>query len=506
MRDTTHLSRRLLLAGLAAGLATPALTGAASAEGMGSSLRPPPRSTLKTAINAASPATAAATDPAPLVEAARLGGTTGFIVIDAATGQVLEAVNPDARLPPASVAKTITTLYGLEKLGADHRFRTRILATGPVANGKVQGDLILSGGGDPTLTTDQLGDLAAALKARGIRGITGQLIAHAGALPGLDRLSADQPDHVGYNPALSGLNLNFNRVYFEWKRAGAKWQLSMDARADRFVPAVSMASVRVVDRDKPLFTYEGGKEDDRWTVAAAALGKGGSRWLPVRHPAIYSAEVFRTLAAAQGIALPPATISLALPAGASELAATGSDPLPAVLKAMLKHSTNLTAECVGLSASGETNLEASGGAMSDWARARFGMSSDFHDHSGLGSTSRTTASDMARAILAADRAGSGLRSLLRDVGMRDAKGAPDKGSPVQVLAKTGTLNFCSGLAGLIVPPEGKELAFAIFSADVKRREAIPMGQREGPPGGTAWLGRARRLQGQLLSRWATLYS
>ena len=83
---------------------------------------------------------------------------------------------------------------------------------------------VLAGGGDPTLQTDQLGDLVARLAGTGVRGATGRFLHWAGALPRIDRISDDQPDHVGYNPAISGLNLNFNRVHFEWKRAaGGGW-------------------------------------------------------------------------------------------------------------------------------------------------------------------------------------------------------------------------------------------------------------------------------------------
>jgi D-alanyl-D-alanine carboxypeptidase/D-alanyl-D-alanine-endopeptidase (penicillin-binding protein 4) len=91
---------------------------------------------------------------------------------------------------------------------------------------------------------------------------------------------------------------------------------------------------------------------------------------------------------------------------------------------------------------------------------------------------------------------------LRNVGLRDAKGKEIKGHPVRVMAKSGTLNFVSGLAGHILPPSGKELVFAIFSADVARREALPEAQRESPPGGREWTRRARNLQAQLISRWA----
>ncbi|MFT4149413.1 MAG: D-alanyl-D-alanine carboxypeptidase [Paracoccaceae bacterium] len=497
---TIPFSRRMMLAGLTAAIASPAL-----ADPLARSLRPRPRSQAEATPV---PATARVVEPPEqIVQAARLGGVTGFVVIEAASGRVLEAVSPDASLPPASVAKTITSLYALEKLGADHRFRTRVLATGPVVQGVVQGDLILSGSGDPSLTTDQLGDLAARLSAAGVKGVTGGFLAHAGALPALSRLSADQPEHVGYNPGLSGLNLNFNRVHFEWKRAGTDWALSMDARAERFVPPVAMSSVRIVQRDTPLFTYEDGASSDGWTVASKALGKGGSRWLPVRHPAIYTAEVFRTLAAAQGIRLPPATLITSLPAAAqTELALTTSDPLDGILRDMLKFSTNLTAECVGLSSSGGGTLDGSGQAMTDWAGARFGMASQFHGHSGLDGRSRSSATDMARALLAADRAGAGLRGILREIGMRDEKGKPVEDSPVRVLAKTGTLNFCSGLAGFICPPNGRDLVFAIFSADVPRREAVPPQEREQPAGLHPWLGRARGLQGRLITRWAGLYT
>lgn len=490
----TRLSRRFLLAGLTASLASPALIHPALAEPMARSLRPPPRPGARP------------TGAARLVQAAKLGGVTGYVLLDAKTGALIEGDNADAPVPPASVAKAITALYALEKLGPGRRFRTRILPTGPVVGGIVQGDLILSGSGDPTLTTDDLGDLAAQLAGAGVRGVTGRFLAHDGALPRLTQLAADQPAHVGYNPALSGLNLNFNRVHFEWKRADADWRVTMDARAERFVPQVGMSSVRIVRREAPLFTYEPGEATDSWTVASGALGKGGSRWLPVRHPAVYTAEVFRTLAAAQGITLPDAALVTTLPATpGGEIAAHVSVPMDQVLRDMLRYSTNLTAECAGLAASGAGSLEGSGRVMTEWARQRLGMGSQFHDHSGLGAASRTTAADMARALLTADRASPLLRGILREIGMRDAAGKTVKDHPVRVMAKSGTLNFCSGLAGFIQPPGGRDMVFAIFSADVPRREALSPENREQPPGGPDWTRRARNLQGQLIARWAETY-
>lgn len=492
MTQPAAYSRRWMISALLAGAALPAC-----AEAPARSIRPVARSTASVPAQAATPT--AGPGLGAMVEAARLGGRTGLVVIDAASGRVLESLNADDELPPASVAKAMTALYAIDRLGPAHRWTTRIIATGPVSGGQVQGDLVLAGAGDPTLTTDQLGDLAAALAARGVRGVTGRFLVHAGGLPRIDRIDAGQPAHVGYNPTLSGMILNHNRVHFEWKRTGQGWAMTMDARGERFVPRVTTARIRSVNREAPLFTYATRDGVDDWTVATAALGKGGARWLPVRHPEAYAGEVFQTLCAAQGIRLPDARVATGLPGGTT-LAQVQSDSLMPILRDMLRYSTNITAEATGLTASGATSLRASAAAMSDWARSRYGIGGRLVDHSGLGGASRISAIDMARA-LARGRA-AGLAPILRDQGMRDAKGKPIKGHPVRVPSKTGTLNFVSGLAGYIQPPNGRELVFAIFSADVPRRDALPEGQREQPPGGPEWTRRARGLQAQLVTRWA----
>lgn len=489
------ISRRMTLAGLLAGAAFPV-----AAEVMDSSPRPVARGGKAAVPKAAT----GPLDPSDLIAAAKLGGSVAYVLLDAQTGAVLEAREPDLALPPASVAKTVTSLYALEKLGAGYRFATRVLATGPMSGGIVQGDIVLAGGGDPTLQTDQLGDLTARLAQAGVKGATGRFLYWDGALPRLQEIAADQPVHVGYNAAVSGLNLNFNRVYFEWKKVDGVWRTTVDARGERFVPGVDMVRVDVATRDVPLFTYAAGRVEE-WTVASAALGKGGSRWLPVRDPGTYVAEVFRTLARAQGIKLAAGERVQSVPPG-DEIGRVESKPLPEVLREMLKFSTNLTAECVGLTATGQASLEASGRVQSDWVNATFGVSFEMHDHSGLGGRSRVTAAGMAKVLAQAERDKRGLKPILREVGMKDDKGKVIKDHPVRVLAKSGTLNFVSGLAGHIVPPQGRELVFAIFSGDPARRDAVPVALREEPEGMKSWTARARRLQGQLINRWAQAYA
>jgi len=106
------------------------------------------------------------------------GGVTGLFVADARTGEALFAVNADDPLNPASNVKMISTATALELLGPDFRYPTRLLGATPDA-GVVHGDVYLLGSYDPTLTIAELDELAAAVAARGVTRIDGQLVVGA---------------------------------------------------------------------------------------------------------------------------------------------------------------------------------------------------------------------------------------------------------------------------------------------------------------------------------------
>jgi D-alanyl-D-alanine carboxypeptidase/D-alanyl-D-alanine-endopeptidase (penicillin-binding protein 4) len=128
---------------------------------------------------------------ADLVNGSKISGAVSYAVADE-TGQILEARGPVLRLPPASVAKTVTAIYALEHLGGDFSFATDVFATGALENGVVQGDVILAGSGDPTLDTDRLGDLAEQLAAMGVTGITGKFYVFGAALPRIEQIDDQQ--------------------------------------------------------------------------------------------------------------------------------------------------------------------------------------------------------------------------------------------------------------------------------------------------------------------------
>ncbi|MDM7459523.1 MAG: D-alanyl-D-alanine carboxypeptidase [Paracoccus sp. (in: a-proteobacteria)] len=384
-----------------------------------------------------------------------------------------------ASIAPASTLKALTAAYVLDRLGPHHRFQTRVIRSGDM--------LILAGGGDPTLSTDDLARLATDLVAQSPRPPT-RFAVWGGALPAIPRIATEQAEHLPYNPAISGLMLNFNRVHLQWRRVGVDYQLSIEARGSSQSPRAQTISA-VPGNHSTLFSYhqDGGREF--WSVSRPALGKDGSRWLPVRLPELYAADVFQTLCRARGLVLPSPEVTTHLPAG-EILARLDSPPVETLIRDMLRYSTNLTAEALGLHASGAPDLASSAGRMTDWLAAgdpgRL-IGTVLADHSGLSEASRISALAMTRMLSGPCR-DLGIASLLQRNPLQIQSDAP-------IAAKTGTLNFVSALAGYV-----GDAAFAILCIDpVRRASAIG---KENPAGVASWTRSARQLQAELLQAFA----
>ena len=366
---------------------------------------------------------------AKLFAGAGLGDASlGFAVIDLGSGEVLQADGAGLALPPASTLKTVTALYALDRLGPQHRFTTRVLRDGDT--------LVLAGGGDPALDTDALAVLAAETAQAVGDWRPARFAVWGGALPQVEQIAPGQAAHLSYNPTVSGMILNYNRVYLGW-RCEADCTLDLQARGSAQSPRAWTISAGT----KPGGAYGHSIAEGRehWQVPRAGLGRSGSRWLPVRRPEAYAGDVFQTLARAQGLPLPAPEVAHMPPAGV-EIARLDSAPLTVLLRGMLEPSTNLTAEVVGRAASGAATQGASARAMGEWL-------------AGLG-----------------------------------ISGA--------VQAKTGTLNFVSCLAGYAAA-DGREVAFAALMAD-ERRLAATSGQ-DWPEGALAWVRRAKLLQRDLVA-------
>ncbi len=107
---------------------------------------------------------------APLAKA-----SVGILVVRASDGSTVYSRGADRLMIPASNQKILTALASLDRFGPSHRFSTRIWASSkPDADGIVD-ELIVEGGGDPAMNSEDWWRLAADLRREGLRGIRGDL-------------------------------------------------------------------------------------------------------------------------------------------------------------------------------------------------------------------------------------------------------------------------------------------------------------------------------------------
>lgn len=239
------------------------------------------------------------------------------------------------------------------------------------------------------------------------------------------------------------------------------------------------------------------------------MKRAGRRWLPVRAPGLYAAQVFRSLCAEADLQLPPPRAGSALPSGGRLLAQHRSAPVYGLLTQMMKYSTNLTAEMLGLGSVSRlvgppASLEQSGQFAREWLihnRALQGPSEEawIANHSGLSSGSRLSPLELAGVVRAGWlRYGDAYRTLHEE---GEVKGAA---RPHELRSKTGTMYFVRGLCGFL-KVSGREHVFAILSNDPQKRAALdasfaPFDETK-PSGSAGWLGRARSFEEDRLESW-----
>ena len=106
-----------------------------------------------------------------------------LLIREAGKGKVMGRYNADKSIIPASTLKLVTTASALELLGPDFRFQTKLEISGNITHEHVlQGNVIIKGGGDPTLGSEFLGDKnfldqwVLAINQAGIDKIEGKLL------------------------------------------------------------------------------------------------------------------------------------------------------------------------------------------------------------------------------------------------------------------------------------------------------------------------------------------
>jgi serine-type D-Ala-D-Ala carboxypeptidase/endopeptidase (penicillin-binding protein 4) len=195
----------------------------------------------------------------------------GILIVDPLANDTLYSHNQTKLFIPASNQKLVVSSVMLEQLGPDYRFRTTFAARGTVAEGTLNGDLAVIGRGDPTASNHMKGDamtplreIADSLWQRGIRRITGSVVAAGNAFPGpvagagwpwdgLDGGSYAGVDELLFNEGLAQVRV----------RSGARVG---DTAVVSTAPAKTYPQVRIMAITVP-----------RDTVAETAGGRGAGR-------------------------------------------------------------------------------------------------------------------------------------------------------------------------------------------------------------------------------------
>lgn len=172
----------------------------------------------------------------------RSGARITANAVDLDSGNIIQQLNADDRLSPASLTKMVVAAAALDTWAADKTFQTRLLGTGSLKNGVISGNLIMSGGGDATLEHQALWKLAVQLKAAGITSVNGGLIVNTSPLGEMkcetqDRCDAMTRSATAYNAPIAAVGVDFGNWCIDVRAA--------EVGADAIVVGCSVAQLPV---------------------------------------------------------------------------------------------------------------------------------------------------------------------------------------------------------------------------------------------------------------------
>lgn len=418
-------------------------------------------------------------------------GSIGVAVYSVDRSAPLYLRDADRPLLPASNMKLYTTAAALDRLGPDFQYTTSLYADGPVLpGGTLDGNLILVGRGDPSLSgrffadsaTYVLDKFADELRRAGVRYVTGRLIGDASFFD--DELAAPGWE-VGnllwwYGARVNALSFNDNVVTIEIRpgpTAGAQAEVSFYPRGD---------GLRVVNR-----AVTSGRRGGRSIGIGRRPDIGGYEiWgripaggTPVRYvvavedPAAFTLSAMRGRLERFGIAVAGRDQIVYdrddLPRRPRRLVASHTSPrLIELVRVVNKRSQNLIAEQIlktlGAVVEGEGSFDDGADVVRDLLRG-FGVSTrsvSIDDGSGLSRADVVTARTTAELLVAMrshpvfDEYYDSLLIAGRDGDPRRLDAAAAVGN---VHTKTGTLRGVSALSGYATTLDGELLAFSVIT-------------------------------------------
>jgi len=408
--------------------------------------------------------------------------------LDAATP--LLSHNAEAALNPASVMKLVTSFAALNRLGPGYVWTTDVWADGTIADGVLNGDLVIKGSGDPTLTLERMWLLQRELRARGVRHIRGNLaldLSHF-ELPPIDPGAFDGEPLALYNAAPGALVANFNATTLRLKPNGnTVWIVPEIA-----LPGVAIRSdITLTDGTacngwKDALTPSIPDPERRELVISGQYPRGcGEQALSLNlfEPAMTFDFLFRGLWAESGGTLAGQTVPGMAPE-TPPLLRFESPPLTDALTRLNKYSNNLMTRNLFLTLGAESygapaTLEKGARAVREVLALR-GVSTRklvLENGAGLSRIERISAGALNQLLRAAYRSPlfSEFESALPIVAIDGTLKRRFNGSALSGNAhlKTGTLRDVSALAGYVVTVHGERVSFVMLvnHANARRCEA-----------------------------------
>ena len=405
---------------------------------------PSPTPVLVAAAGGGSAPSAAAVRAAiePLIRATALGSVVNASVVDPLTGAALYQRNPDTKTTPASTTKLLTAAAVLAARGPAYRLTTRAVA------GRTPGEVVLVGGGDPTLAVNAGGLFPGAAR--------------------LDQLAAQVKSALG---ATKPTRVRIDTSLYTGPLTAPGWSPS-DISPGGQVAAVQSLMTNA-GRVAPVHHEVG--PDPRYPDPALAAGAAFAKQLRVR------AAVTRGPAPAPpaGPAAPASASAPPTVAPGTLLGTVASPPLLQVTDWMLQQSDNVIAEAMGRQVALAAGKPASFSGATEAILAKLqelGLPAGeavLYDASGLSRRNAITPSLLTDVLgLAASGTHPAVAALFGGLPVAGWSGTlrtrfvtPDPNQIGQgvVRAKTGSLSGVNAMAGELVTKDGRLLVFAIMA-------------------------------------------
>jgi serine-type D-Ala-D-Ala carboxypeptidase/endopeptidase (penicillin-binding protein 4) len=448
-------------------------------------------------------------------------GFWGVEITDLDTGKVLYAENPNKLFTPASNTKLFTTAAALALIGPDYKFRTTVETDGSLDKyGRLTGDLILVGRGDPNLSGRELPysmrtqrdadparvleKLADELVQKGVKYIDGDIVADDSYFA-FERYGEgwSQDDLVWPDGApVSALTINDNVIFVNilpGARAGDKAFVSVTPFSDYYTLDNRLMTTPAGTGRKIYINREPGSTTLTLWGTVPTDDPGVNEGLAIEDPAEFAATLFRHLLEVRGIAIygrqrthhtELASLStftsvviasshggdehaVTTPTGPLVLGEYESAPLSEDIEVINKVSQNLHAEILlrllgrekGTAGTVQSGLEVLRGFLNN-----SGISSEdyaFFDGSGLSRENLVTphAEVQLLQFAATQPWGKEFRDSLPVAGVDGslADRFRELDPQAHVYAKTGSLGGVRTLAGYAVTAKGGQLAFSVLS-------------------------------------------